>query len=472
MNEVDPLLTPSGVVDVLPSDNELIKAIKIGDMVKVIKLVQDSKQVTEVCNGTALHLASELRLESCVRLLLENGAKSCLNTRDIKGRTPLLIATAGTMPNLLAMLLEYGADINIGGYDTYKTPLHVACELGDKEIVRILLNAKPELNRLTTDSLTPLYIAAKRMHTEAIVILLEAGADPNSKNDERGITPLMAAALNDDTKSIHTILEYSGTLVNETSNVNGYTALQFAAQDGHLAALRLLLQRSANVEATLSTPTGETALLLAASAGEEAIVHELLEWKANVLATTKTDRHSALALAVLNNHEDVVSTLLEWQRTNGIFIVNALSTFDGKTPLILAADKGNLEITRLLVENNAYLEDRSFNEENTALMAAVKWQDPDLVKVLIDAGADVEAMDYNGCRPLYVAAQLGDEDLVAILLKAGARSIAALTPCRKWDRLVCYDSVGWQVQQSLIWTLKEHERRYHPRRFGIFGRVG
>ncbi|NUR19578.1 MAG: ankyrin repeat domain-containing protein [Gemmatimonadaceae bacterium] len=110
---------------------------------------------------------------------------------------------------------------------------------------------------------------------------------------------------------------------------------------------------------------------------------------------------------------------------------------DGWSPLHLAAHYGHADTVALLLHNNAPVDQRSTNQlANTALHAALAGQDAkargEVVRMLIDGGADVRAKQHGGWTPVHQAAAAGDRGLVVYLLakgaSAGATNDAGTTP--------------------------------------------
>ena len=102
-------------------------------------------------------------------------------------------------------------------------------------------------------------------------------------------------------------------------------------------------------------------------------------------------------------------------------------TFDagGWSPLHLAAHYGHVETVRLLLHNNAPVDQRSRNQmANTALHAALAGGDSakrnEVARTLIAAGADVNATQHGGWAPIHEAAMVGDRAMVDYLLAKGA----------------------------------------------------
>jgi ankyrin repeat protein len=99
---------------------------------------------------------------------------------------------------------------------------------------------------------------------------------------------------------------------------------------------------------------------------------------------------------------------------------------DGWSPLHLAAHYGHSAIVELLLHNNAPVDLRSTNQmANTALHAALAGRRAEVVKILLDAGADVDAKQHGGWTPLHSAAANGDRAMVDLLLARGAKPSAA-----------------------------------------------
>lgn len=111
-----------------------------------------------------------------------------------------------------------------------------------------------------------------------------------------------------------------------------------------------------------------------------------------------------------------VETLLAGNRS----LVNAVSP-DGWFPLHLAAHFGHADAVRALLNKGAKVDAPSTNAmRNTALHAAAAGRSKTVAKLLVDAGADVNARQSGGWTPLHSVAQSGDVEFALVLTEAGA----------------------------------------------------
>lgn len=91
---------------------------------------------------------------------------------------------------------------------------------------------------------------------------------------------------------------------------------------------------------------------------------------------------------------------------------------EGYSPLTLACYRGNIEIVRLMLKNNADINVNS--TMGTPLMAAVVKGNVDIVKLLIQKNANVNLQDANGTTALIYATMFKNYDIVSGLIKAKA----------------------------------------------------
>jgi ankyrin repeat protein len=134
-------------------------------------------------------------------MLLKYGAEATVTSKN--GSTPLhLTCERKAHEKLIELLVSHGADINAKRYVDGKTPLHIMLRVSNSLRLESLLAYKPDVNAKDNDGNTPLHLAVGQYYSYApsntVQILLDAGADPNQKNDnmespihmmEYGFTP-------------------------------------------------------------------------------------------------------------------------------------------------------------------------------------------------------------------------------------------------------------------------------------------
>lgn len=126
--------------------------------------------------------------------------------------------------------------------------------------------------------------------------------------------------------------------------------------------------------------------------------------------------HADIHAAAKDGDTDEVAALLSMDNR-----LTRTHDSDGWTPLHLAAHYGHPETVAILLHNNAPVDIRSTNQmANTPLHAALAGRRTEVVKILVAAGADVNAKQHGGWVPLHSAAANGERDMVDLLIARGA----------------------------------------------------
>lgn len=275
----------------------------------------------------------------------------------------------------------------------------------------------------------PLYASIRNNDLPALKQLVhDSGA---GTKDEEGTTPLMYAAGVGSAEGMRVLLD-AGADPNAANKV-GATPLMWCAGDN--AKVKLLLARGASVTAV--SAAGRTALHVAAYYDGSAEIARLLIAKGADVNARDQAGISVLELAAQNNNVGVARLLLESKA--------AVNTVDmlGLTPLHLAAGSSSRsgDLVRLLLAHGAAVDARPAAKPFRVLNGDIRLgrltplhmavvADFEAVKALVDAGADVNALDVRGETPLSlaVATDHANPKTVQLLLDHGAKRGAAL----KW----------------------------------------
>lgn len=333
---------------------------------------------TKATNKTSAFDKGRLLLEAAqegdiiaVEKLLRQGANP--NTKDMDGFCALSYAVMEDCSDIVRLLVESGADVQMRLQGTY---------VPDGASL-LMLSAGPSKNLIVPK------------------FLLEKGVDINAK-DKSGNTALMYAANADNPLMCEFLLANGAEL--EAKNLAGDTALTACAKSDCPEAARVLLDAGASM--------GEL-LHVAAHEGCPEACRVFLERgvDANQTETASGKNVTALMLAALNGNIEVARALIE-KGAN----IDAQDT-TGKTALMIAAFSDEDTISRLLIEQTSNI-DAVDEEGRSALFFAI--QSPWIVKMLLAYGASVNIQDSSGDTPLMVAVKHGDVLSMKAMLAAGA----------------------------------------------------
>ncbi|MFM1887541.1 MAG: hypothetical protein RL026_2698 [Pseudomonadota bacterium] len=393
------------------------------------------------------------------------------------GTTPLHWAVHRGDHDAVRSLLKSGADARaINDYGS--TPMSEAAERGDATLLRLLLKAGADVESANPEGQTALMTVARTGSVEAARVLLRAGADVNAAEHWRGQTALMWAAAQGHEPMVRLLLEAGAdpdarSAVREWPRritaepriqgrpVGGLTALLLAAREGCAACARTLTKAGADID--LADPDGVTPLLMATLNARWDTALVLVERGADVNLWDKwgraplysaidynttprggrPDRPSAdqaVALEVARQllergaDPDMQLKLFPPYRSLGQDRGGDAMLTTGTTPLLRAAKSGDIEAIQLLLKHGASA-DLPNSMGITPFMAAAgvgstlidirgrfrnEQRCIEAAKLLLAAGARVDAQRDNGQTALHGAANWGWNEFVRFLAANGA----------------------------------------------------
>jgi ankyrin repeat protein len=307
----------------------------------------------------ALHYANK---KGVAKILLAHGATVDAPTNY--GETPLHWAASGVNGfgkevDLVAfadILIAHGADVNrrTGEGRSYKTPLNYAAESNNLPVARLLIARGADVEGKGSSPLSS--AGGNGDFVEMAQLLVENGASVNAPSPT-GWYPLHTAAGRGSIKVTKYLLA-RGADPNAADRA-GFTALYSASgSDYGATTAAALLSSGANPNA--KSIHGRTALHQAASQGAIQVIELLLARKANVNASDNhgyTPLHGAVSYGKNATRKAVVEVLLK-----GGANVNAKTSRDGETPIHKAIAGHDIEIVKLLIEYGADVNSSAVSE--------------------------------------------------------------------------------------------------------------
>ncbi len=388
-----------------------------------------------------------------VRALLQQHLD--VNAPAVDGDTALHWAAYWDDLETARLLVQSGANVNaINRYGV--TPISLACTNGDAAMIDLFLKAKADLKLALPGGETPLMTAARTGKVDGLKALLVSGADVKAKDDERGQTALMWAAAEGNTAAVGMLLEFGADI--HAVSKGGFTALMFAVREGMPDVVRTLLKAGADVNETLQKPSrqaGTSAMALAVANAHFELAAMLLDAGAdpNAAAQGWTALHTITWIRQpgyasndpaptgsgnMSSIEFVKKIVAKGANLNAKMTrrsnvgLSSLNTL-GATPFLLAARTGDAELMRLLAKLGA--DPLIPNADNTTplmVAAGVGTRSPgedagtdaevlEAVKVAIELGNDVNAIDKNGETAMHGAAYKQVPAAAQYLLDHGAK---------------------------------------------------
>jgi ankyrin repeat protein len=220
------------------------------------------------------------------------------------GRLALFAAVARGMDDKVTELLDAGVDPNTRNPQSKMSALWLAGARGKVELVKTLLAAGANVSSEEPYGGMPFLQAVSGHHAEIAELLLEAGADVNSRN---GRNPLFTVAGTGDSVMVRLLIKTGADL--EAANKDGTTPLMYTAKRGHTTIVKILIDAGANVNAVDNN--GRTLLMHSFDFGEYVEVARLLIAAGADVNAAMPDGWTVLEHAEEQGHAGIVALLKE-----------------------------------------------------------------------------------------------------------------------------------------------------------------
>nr|WP_144925575.1 ankyrin repeat domain-containing protein [Paenibacillus bovis] len=384
-------------------------------------------------------LVKQRKQNEVIQLMNDN--PEAINVSDERGNTPLHWAVLTRQLELMDYLIDKGIDVEAKRADGCKV-IHIALEgdyfyrtsrdldrktirntsfilgyliakgcqydifvasaIGDTEYIdKIISKDSVKINELDSSRRSALYYAAKHGNEEAVRLLLEHGANPNQAERDAVDGAALHAAVSGNYLSIVKLLLEYGANVHAEVEASG-NPLYIAMRDNNHEIVELLYMYGANISLTASCALGRIDL-----------VGELVALKPS---SVNAGDYGPLTQAISSGHTRIVHLLLKHK-------VELNAPWYASNYMVYAFRFSDIEMVRLLLDHGA--NPNNINWVGISYLHIVAQQgNVGLAKLLIDYGADINVIDDENCTtPLGWAAKYGHLEMVTFLLKQGAKKI-------------------------------------------------
>ncbi|KAM3070075.1 hypothetical protein ACMFMG_003893 [Clarireedia jacksonii] len=384
---------------------------------------------------------------------------------DLGKMNAVQVVAAVGFRQLLIALIENGYEDELDGYqETDVTPLCFACRFGNSDMVEELLDRKVKINTGEEEEEdTPLHFAAGQGHIEAMRKLILRGANVSSYSKYSGYV-INSAISSGKFDAVEVLVQHGVSLAMDRDDVE--TPLEQAALLADFSMVEYLMEKY-----TDQMPPEEysKALIGAAAGGNIDILNKLLPFQ-----HSHSDYQAALDDAAQAGNWEITKILLEIRKdlscdkvfyeaatkTENLEVLEALWEYtEGKISvetldqsLYETTDSMKTDTVQLLLEKFAADPNAQGEEYGNALTASAYDDTPDILKLLLDHGADVNSDDGWA---LQIAAAEGHVDIVKELLNRGA-NVNARTSNPKFPQGTALYGACELGQEEIVDILLDH----------------
>lgn len=395
--------------------------------------------------NTPLSLAAFHGYRDVVSLLCKTGAD--INLADKDGKTPLYKAVNSCHEDVASLLCEYKADVNFINKDGWN-PLHCASAKGYESVASLLCNKGVTVNMQNQSGYAPLHEASARGNASVVRILLRKGANVNLQN-KSGYTPLHWAVINNHDLLFYVLLAHGANY--SITNIQGQSAHDLVIQKGFAQQFDHAINKVQRFRSMKELMFNEgqlghnpRLLITPQFRGAPNKVSGMYAFLMSRLCCVEMDRVHEIA-----NGYPVVKSYSNEKCVEGL-MKNSGSLFaSGLSFLNRSIKKGDKEAVARILEAKAEDVNSSSISGDRVLHEASFYGDTDIVRLLIDANADIHAVNKRGLSAHHYALIAGHRGVAKLLEKRGYNEAILKQVCEPCQCLSLEDGAAVEVFPSL-----------------------
>ncbi len=441
-------------------DEQLFDAVIAGDLKAIKQLISDGieLEMTNEDGLTPLVLAADRGHLDIVKFLIEAGAQlhhisegnnwTALLLAADKGHIEIaqhLIASGFNVKKLggpasvhailndhndiASLLLEHGVNPNFL-YDDHIPLVSILADKNETELLKTYIDSGADLNLADNDEKTPVFYAVFGGNLEALILLVNNGANVHHKFGENQFDLLNRACAGQSAEIVSYLLDNGFSV--ENNSLDSQACMAEACCGGQIAIVDELVSRGLDVN-NRST-NNDMALSMAVFSGHPELTEFLLSKGADIKAID-ADGDGAMAAVFMKDHLDHLSWADRQNCMLQLLNVFESHNFDfdlpdagwGFPPILKASYLDLDEVVAFLIEKGVDVNRVVSIEDSTTfpLKEAARHEYLETAQHLVGAGADVNAQANDGKTPLMTACEQSTLAMVKFLVEKGAKKSLA-----------------------------------------------
>lgn len=390
---------------------------------------------------TLLHIAAEHGHTDLITWLASTQQLTIEATCN-KGHTPFLAAALAGQPLGMAALRDVGANVNAQD-KSGQYAIHLAIESNKRECINYCIQTLDQLEATDNLQITPLLKATQQSKFDTMQWLVNKGGNINAKS-KYGDLAIHHASRMGTLAAVKFCAEIFRQDLEAKSNLSE-TPLLLAAAGSKLDTMQWLLDQGVRTDA--KTKDGDFAIHYATRYGDVNAVKFCIEKLGQSLETKDLSGETPFLIAAQENKLET----MRWLMSQGADI-EAKSTH-GDFAIHHAARYGSLETVKFCVEALKQSLEAKGLVERTPLLAAARGNKLDIIRWLIDQGANINAKSASGDLAIHFAAQSNSSDALKFCVEIlnqdlEVRDALGNTPLLSAVEYGSLNTVSWLIEQG------------------------